>query len=1651
MSSTAATRLIRLSALAVLLSSLGAAQTAALSLASGSGSPGSVVVLNLSLTSTVTQPTDLQWTINYPTKDFSSLTVSAGPAITAAGRSINCNNTPGASTCVVWGMSSSGISNGVAATLSFTISNSTTDTSSVIQVSKGGAASLGGAAIATSTTGSTVAIAAVQTVPITVTSAPAGRSLTVDGNACTAPCNAQWVAGSSHTINVSSNPQAGTVGTQYVYSSWSDGGMQSRTVVAPASSQTYTANFTTQYFLTTSATLGGSISPASAWNNSGTAVMISATAQSGNQFTGFGGSLTGTTNPQTLTMNGPAAVTANFSATSSGPGWYNPAWTNRKAITINSGNVNGTLTNFPMLVSFMDMSLVGNTRLNGGDILFTASDGVTKLNHEIESYDNATGTLVAWVNVPSLATGTVVYMYYGNPGAQSQQSVAGVWDSNFEMVQHLPNGTMLSANDSTANGCNATTLNSTAAAAGEIAGGASLNGVSNSIDFAPCAALNNWTSQTISLWVKAKTGMAQYARLIEKGANSEWSLVWNYFGGTNRLSVESLGDSGSLLTPALPLADNTWHKVDVTITGQGAVAMYIDGALSAQGQSPGGPQTTTGTIRLGQYGGGGYFYNGLTDELRVSNVARSAAWIAAEYNNEKSPGTFASVGPLQQQGNGTVSITLMSAPAGMALTLDGNACAAPCSAQWVPGTSHTIGVNPNPQAGTAGTQYSFANWSDNGTQSHTVVAPGTALTYTANFTTQYFLTTSATTGGTISPASGWNNSGAVVSVSATVSNGSQFTGFSGSLSGTTTPQTLTMNGPMAVTASFNLATGGPGWYNTAWTSRKAITINNGQVNGTLTNFPMLYSVADLSLAGAAQLSGNDILFTASDGVTKLNHEIESYFSPTGTLAAWVKVPALANGTVIYMYYGNPSAFNQQSAAGVWDSNFEMVQHFPNWASLSAHDSTANGCNSSSLNAASATVGEIAGGAGFSASSIDFGSCAALNNWTAQTISLWAKAQPGMAQYARLIEKGSNSEWSLIWNYVGGSNRLTVESLGGTSNLLMSSTPVADNTWHKVDVTITTGNSLSGGNSVSMYIDGVLNGQAQSPVGPQNTTGTIRLGQYGGGGYYYNGLADELKISNSVRSAAWIAAEYNNQRSPATFASVGPVQQQGGGGGGGTGSNTVTITVTSAPPALALTVDGNGCVAPCSAQWVPGSIHTINVSSSLQAGTAGTQYMFANWSDSGTPSHTVVAPGSSQTYTANFTTQYYLTTSATTGGTISPASGWNNGGAAVSVSATVLSGNQFMGFSGSVTGMTNPQSLTLNGPAAVTATFSPMGSGPPPPTGPSWYNAAWTGRKAITINGGQVTGTLTNFPMLLSVTDANLAGAAQLNGNDILFTASDGVTKLNHEIESYFGPAGTLVAWVKVPALANGTVIYMYYGNPGAFNQQSVAGVWDSNFEMVQHFPNWATLSAHDSTANGCNASSLGATSSVVGEIAGGAGFSGSSIDFGSCAALNNWTAQTISLWVKAQPGMAEYARLIEKGSNSEWSVIWNYVGGSNRLSVESLGGTSNLVMSSSPVADSTWHKVDVAITSGNGINSVNSVTMYIDGALNGQAQSPVGPQNTTGTIRLGQYGGGGYYYFGLADELRISNTVRSAAWIAAEYKNEKSPAAFYTIGPPAGQ
>jgi hypothetical protein len=155
---------------------------------------------------------------------------------------------------------------------------------------------------------------------------------------------------------------------------------------------------------------------------------------------------------------------------------------------------------------------------------------------------------------------------------------------------------------------------------------------------------------------------------------------------------------------------------------------------------------------------------------------------------------------------GPVTVTLRSMPAGLQLIADNVPCTSPCVLSWQAGTPHTIATPADPQTGAPGVRYVFGNWLELGSPANplSLTAPIAATTYTATFVMQYLLTTQvAPAGAGTITAGGYFNAGIPVSISPSANAGYQFASFSGDLTGSAVPGSVTMTGPKTVTANFS--------------------------------------------------------------------------------------------------------------------------------------------------------------------------------------------------------------------------------------------------------------------------------------------------------------------------------------------------------------------------------------------------------------------------------------------------------------------------------------------------------------------------------------------------------------------------------------------------------------------------------------------------------------------------------------------------------------------------------------------------------------------------------------------------------------------------------------------------------------------------------
>jgi hypothetical protein len=243
--------------------------------------------------------------------------------------------------------------------------------------------------------------------------------------------------------------------------------------------------------------------------------------------------------------------------------------------------------------------------------------------------------------------------------------------------------------------------------------------------------------------------------------------------------------------------------------------------------NPGATSTLTADLTHNSNGVGGFsvpngtavtFGGTLDSSVNPTNTTLTSGQATSTYTAGSTPGTGSGTAAVDNQSVGTpidilVSVTVTTNPANLSITVDGVTATAPQSYNWVVGSEHTIATS-TPQNVTGGTEQVFSTWSDGGAISHSVTAPSSSATYTANFTTQYQLTmvASPSADGSVTPTSGqYFASGASIPVTATANSGFAFNNWTstGGSFGSNTSASTTFTMPSAaatVTGNFIPAT-----------------------------------------------------------------------------------------------------------------------------------------------------------------------------------------------------------------------------------------------------------------------------------------------------------------------------------------------------------------------------------------------------------------------------------------------------------------------------------------------------------------------------------------------------------------------------------------------------------------------------------------------------------------------------------------------------------------------------------------------------------------------------------------------------------------------------------------------------------------------------
>ena len=251
-----------------------------------------------------------------------------------------------------------------------------------------------------------------------------------------------------------------------------------------------------------------------------------------------------------------------------------------------------------------------------------------------------------------------------------------------------------------------------------------------------------------------------------------------------------------------------------------------------------------------------------------------------------------------------IDVTVQSNPAGASFSVDGTSYSGTQVFHWTAGALHTIAAASSQSAG-AGTQYTWTSWSDGGAASH-AIAPTTGATYTASFGTRYLLASSVSPSGagfiTANPpsATGFYDSGTQVQL--TVAQGSpvcSFSSWSGDLSGSTSPQTVTMSAPRTATAGFQCSGPPATSFLTGYALNGPSLRNNfnGWVGMKFTVGPLALSVSSLGRICIAGNSGTHTvkLVNASTGIDVAQGSVS--VSLSGCAAGQFQYVSLGNLTL----------------------------------------------------------------------------------------------------------------------------------------------------------------------------------------------------------------------------------------------------------------------------------------------------------------------------------------------------------------------------------------------------------------------------------------------------------------------------------------------------------------------------------------------------------------------------------------------------------------------------------------------------------------------------------------------------------------------------------------------------------------------------------
>jgi len=306
-------------------------------------------------------------------------------------------------------------------------------------------------------------------------------------------------------------------------------------------------------------------------------------------------------------------------------------------------------TNFPLLVRLnKDFFNFSQAKPRGQDIRFASNDGIP-LPYQIEEWDPAGGTASIWVKIPEIRGNArqPIKMYWGNADAIETSSGSEVFNESngYLSVWHMNDP----VNDEVATLVSKDT--GTSSSSGIIGksrrfdAGKGIN-CGEKISTYPSGS----SPHSSEAWFRAEK---PNATILAWGNEQAQGKVVMQYRSPPHITMDCYF-SGANVAGGSTLPMSEWIHVIHTFKN-GDSRIYVNGVLDGVSTSTGAPLAIKSPARM--YIGGwydNYQFVGDIDEVRISNVTRSADWIRMQYENQKPLQTL--VGPIVQPGK-TISIS----------------------------------------------------------------------------------------------------------------------------------------------------------------------------------------------------------------------------------------------------------------------------------------------------------------------------------------------------------------------------------------------------------------------------------------------------------------------------------------------------------------------------------------------------------------------------------------------------------------------------------------------------------------------------------------------------------------------------------------------------------------------------------------------------------------------------------------------------------------------------------------------------------------------------------------------------------------------------------------------------------------------------------